>query len=103
MGKNSKIEWTHHTFNPWWGWSDVGHHLTKSENGWATRLRIWGEGVRIPSGAPFAYKTTNISVRGLFSGNDCLQHIPAANNRRIHLWDLPGSVQMAPFDAELHA
>lgn len=19
MGKNSKIEWTHHTFNPWWG------------------------------------------------------------------------------------
>jgi len=19
MGKDSKIEWTHHTFNPWWG------------------------------------------------------------------------------------
>jgi protein gp37 len=19
MGQNSKIEWTHHTFNPWWG------------------------------------------------------------------------------------
>jgi protein gp37 len=19
MGANSKIEWTHHTFNPWWG------------------------------------------------------------------------------------
>ncbi|MBW7928647.1 MAG: DUF5131 family protein, partial [Fimbriimonadaceae bacterium] len=19
MGERSKIEWTHHTFNPWWG------------------------------------------------------------------------------------
>ncbi|WP_264856288.1 phage Gp37/Gp68 family protein, partial [Burkholderia cenocepacia] len=19
MGKDSRIEWTHHTFNPWWG------------------------------------------------------------------------------------
>src|SRR5665647_667907 len=32
--------------------SDVGHHLTKSENGWDTRLRIWGSGVRISPGAP---------------------------------------------------
>lgn len=23
MGKNSKIEWTHHTFNPWWGCAKV--------------------------------------------------------------------------------
>lgn len=24
MGENSKIEWTHHTFNPWWGCQKVG-------------------------------------------------------------------------------
>ena len=23
MGKNSGIEWTHHTFNPWWGCAKV--------------------------------------------------------------------------------
>jgi protein gp37 len=23
MGKDSKIEWTHHTFNPWWGCAEV--------------------------------------------------------------------------------
>jgi len=23
MGKDSKIEWTHHTFNPWWGCQKV--------------------------------------------------------------------------------
>lgn len=23
MGKDSKIEWTHHTFNPWWGCVEV--------------------------------------------------------------------------------
>jgi hypothetical protein len=31
------------------------------------------------SGAPFAYKTTNISVRALFAGNDRLQDVLAAN------------------------
>lgn len=23
MAKNSKIEWTHHTFNPWWGCTKI--------------------------------------------------------------------------------
>ena len=23
MGKNSRIEWTDHTFNPWWGCTKV--------------------------------------------------------------------------------
>ena len=23
MGKHSHIEWTHHTFNPWWGCAKV--------------------------------------------------------------------------------
>src|SRR6266571_1406899 len=25
MGKDSSIEWTHHTFNPWWGCTKVSH------------------------------------------------------------------------------
>lgn len=25
MGRDSKIEWTHHTFNPWWGCTKVSH------------------------------------------------------------------------------
>jgi protein gp37 len=28
MGQNSTIEWTHHTFNPWWGCTKVSHGCT---------------------------------------------------------------------------
>jgi hypothetical protein len=45
-----------------------------------TRLRIWGSGVRISSGAPFAYKTANISVLDLFARDGGLQDILAAYN-----------------------
>ena len=36
--------------------------------------------IRIVSGAPFAYKTTNISVLGLFAGNGRLEDILAADD-----------------------
>jgi protein gp37 len=45
MGKNSKIEWTHHTFNPWWGCTRVSqackHCYAES---WAKRVgkKVWG-------------------------------------------------------------
>ncbi|MBF0135085.1 MAG: phage Gp37/Gp68 family protein [Magnetococcus sp. DMHC-1] len=45
MGKNSKIDWTHHTFNPWWGCEKVStgcdHCYAQI---WAARMgmRIWG-------------------------------------------------------------
>lgn len=45
MGKNSKIEWTHHTFNPWWGCVRVSpackHCYAES---WARRVgsNVWG-------------------------------------------------------------
>jgi protein gp37 len=45
MGKNSKIEWTHHTFNPWWGCTRVSaackHCYAES---WSKRVgqKIWG-------------------------------------------------------------
>jgi len=45
MGKNSKIEWTNHTFNPWWGCVRVSHACEHcyAEN-WAKRVgsKVWG-------------------------------------------------------------
>jgi protein gp37 len=47
MGKNSKIEWTHHTFNPWWGCVKISpackHCYAES---WAKRVgkQVWGSG-----------------------------------------------------------
>lgn len=41
MGQNSKIEWTHHTFNPWWGCVKVSpackHCYAET---WAQRLAM---------------------------------------------------------------
>jgi protein gp37 len=45
MGKDSRIEWTHHTFNPWWGCVNVSpacdHCYAES---WAKRVgsNVWG-------------------------------------------------------------
>lgn len=45
MGKNSKIEWTHHTFNPWWGCVKISHACTHCyADTWARRvgMDLWG-------------------------------------------------------------
>ena len=45
MAKNSKIEWTHHTFNPWWGCTKVSEACTYCyAETWAKRVGsdIWG-------------------------------------------------------------
>lgn len=45
MSKDSRIEWTHHTFNPWWGCTKVspGCKHCYAET-WARRLgkKVWG-------------------------------------------------------------
>lgn len=47
MGRDSSIEWTDHTFNPWWGCAKVSpacaHCYAES---WARRVgqQLWGEG-----------------------------------------------------------
>lgn len=45
MSKNSKIEWTHHTFNPWWGCTKIspGCDFCYAES-WALRVgsNVWG-------------------------------------------------------------
>ncbi len=45
MAKNSHIEWTHHTFNPWWGCTKVSPACENCyAEQWAKRMghQIWG-------------------------------------------------------------
>src|SRR5437762_1796608 len=45
MGKDSGIEWTHHTFNPWWGCVKVSDACTYCyAETWARRVgqSLWG-------------------------------------------------------------
>lgn len=45
MGENSKIEWTTHTFNPWWGCTKVSEACKHCyAETWAKRLgqKVWG-------------------------------------------------------------
>jgi protein gp37 len=45
MGKDSSIEWTHHTFNPWWGCTKVSPGCANCyAEAWAKRVgqKIWG-------------------------------------------------------------
>lgn len=46
MGQNSKIEWTHHTFNPWWGCVRVSPGCKNCyAESWAKRVGVdvWGK------------------------------------------------------------
>lgn len=45
MGKNSKIEWTNHTFNPWWGCTKVSAACKHCyAEAWSKRVgqNVWG-------------------------------------------------------------
>ncbi len=45
MAKNSQIEWTHHTFNPWWGCTKVSSACDNCyAELWAKRMghQLWG-------------------------------------------------------------
>ena len=47
MGKDSKIEWTHHTFNPWWGCVKVSPACKHCyAEAWSKRvgMELWGAG-----------------------------------------------------------
>ncbi len=46
MARNSQIEWTHHTFNPWWGCAKVSPACEKCyAELWAKRMgqQLWGK------------------------------------------------------------
>ena len=45
MAKDSRIEWTHHTFNPWWGCVKISAACDNCyAEAWAKRLgsNVWG-------------------------------------------------------------
>lgn len=45
MGKDSAIEWTHHTFNPWWGCTKISPACNNCyAEKWSKRLgsKVWG-------------------------------------------------------------
>ena len=46
MGERSTIEWTHHTFNPWWGCTKVSPACDNCyAEAWARRFSVrWGAG-----------------------------------------------------------
>jgi hypothetical protein len=51
------------------------------------RLRIWGSGVRISSGAPIAYKTTNSALAGLATCDDAGQDSLIADDSDLFVVD----------------
>lgn len=56
MAENSKIEWTHHTFNPWVGCTKVSPGCDHCyAEGWAKRVGAvgWGHGQRKRTGIPY--------------------------------------------------
>lgn len=47
MSENSPIQWTHHSFNPWWGCAEVSpgcaHCYARTDaNRYAPRMTLWG-------------------------------------------------------------
>ena len=49
MARNSAIEWTHHTFNPWWGCTKVSAACANCyAEAWAHRVGqdVWGQGAQ---------------------------------------------------------
>lgn len=51
MGQDSKIEWTHHTFNPWWGCTKVSPacdhcYAERDAKRFSPDMNLWGVGAR---------------------------------------------------------
>lgn len=102
MGKNSHIEWTHHTFNPWWGCKKVspacdhcyaelwakrmGHSLWEvdsprrffSDSHWREPLK-WNEEAR-QSGQRQRVFCASMA--------DVFEHRADLNSERVRLWEL---------------
>jgi protein gp37 len=102
MGKNSTIEWTHHTFNPWWGCTKVSHACKYCyAEAWARRTGgdFWGPGAaRRFFGdnhwtEPFRWneeaKATNTRFRVFCASMaDVFEYRAELNPWREKLWDL---------------
>src|SRR4051812_9666266 len=102
MAKNSKIEWTHHTFNPWWGCDRVSpackHCYAET---WAHRLGfdLWAKDAprRMLSDAywrqPLTWNDEAQVTRSrarVFCASmaDVFENRPDLNASRARLWSL---------------
>ncbi len=59
MGENTKIEWAHHTFNPWYGCQKIGPGCDHCyAEGWAKRSGLvqWGPDAERRRGSPSNWK-----------------------------------------------
>lgn len=102
MGRNSSIEWTHHTFNPWWGCSKVSPACAHCyAEAWAKRVgqKVWGrESSRRFFGAshweqPIKWNSeakTTRTRRRVFCASmaDVFERRPDVKSAREKLWSL---------------
>ncbi len=108
MAKDSKIEWTHHTFNPWWGCAKVSpackHCYAET---WARRVgsdvwgakaarrfftdRHWGEPVRWNREAEAAGERRRVFCASMA---DVFERKAGLGPWRDRLWDLIESTPM---------
>lgn len=104
MGKNSKIEWTHHTFNPWWGCVKVSQgceHCYAETFSKRTGHAIWGpakttqrrtfgdkhwaEPLKWDADAAKAGERHRVFCASMA---DVFEEHPQLDTERRHLWDL---------------
>jgi protein gp37 len=102
MGKNSHIEWTHHTFNPWWGCHKVSPACDNCyAELWAKRMghRLWGTDSprrffgdfhwREPLKWNEEARTSGMRQRVFCASMaDVFEHRADLNSQRARLWEI---------------
>jgi protein gp37 len=102
MAKNSPIEWTNHTFNPWWGCHKVSPACDNCyAEVWAKRVgqTVWGQQAsRRVFGDPHWREPLKWNQQALREGTrarvfcasmaDVFEHRTSLNSERQRLWDL---------------
>lgn len=104
MGKDSKIEWTHHTFNPWWGCVKVsagcqhcyaetlakrtGHNIWGPWTSTTRRTfgdKHWAEPLKWNDDAAKAGERRRVFCASMA---DAFEDHPILGNERLRLWKL---------------
>jgi protein gp37 len=102
MGRNSQIEWTHHTFNPWWGCQKVSPACDNCyAELWAKRMghRLWDkdsprrfftdahwrEPLKWNEDAQLAGERQRVFCASMA---DVFEHRSDLNSQRTRLWEL---------------
>lgn len=102
MAENSKIEWTDHTFNPWWGCTRVSpacDHCYAETFSHRLGLDLWGDGgVRRPMSESYWKQPIRWNTKALAAGvryrvfcasmADVFEHSAELDAWRTRLWQL---------------